>query len=57
MGSYADTFAPSFIVAAGDNFYTLGVNSTTDSNWNDLWANVYLTYASLRVSWHPVFGK
>jgi tartrate-resistant acid phosphatase type 5 len=57
MGSYAETFGPSFIIAAGDNFYTLGVSSTSDSNWKDLWSDVYLPYTSLQVPWHAVFGK
>jgi hypothetical protein len=58
MGSYSDAFMPSFIIALGDNFYSNGVSSSTDSYWDYLWVNVYLDYyPSLRVSWYPVFGK
>jgi hypothetical protein len=58
MGSYSDSFKPSFIIALGDNFYSNGVSSSTDSYWDYLWVNVYLDYySSLRVSWYPVFGK
>jgi hypothetical protein len=58
MGSYSDSFKPSFIIALGDNFYSNGVSSSTDSYWDYLWVNVYLDYyPSLRVSWYPVFGN
>jgi hypothetical protein len=58
MGSYSEDFVPSFIIALGDNFYTNGVSSSTDSYWDYLWVNVYLDYyPSLRVSWYPVFGN
>jgi hypothetical protein len=58
MGNYSDEFQPSFIIALGDNFYTNGVSSSTDSYWDYLWVNVYLDYySSLRVAWYPVFGK
>lgn len=33
---------PEFIVALGDNFYTNGVQSSTDSLWDSLWKEVYL---------------
>jgi hypothetical protein len=58
MGSYSDSFMPSFVIALGDNFYTNGVSSSTDSYWDYLWVNVYLDYyPSLCVPWYPVFGK
>jgi len=42
MASYANllTPAPSFIVALGDNFYTNGVESASDSLWDSLWREV-----------------
>jgi hypothetical protein len=58
MGSYSDSFMPSFVIALGDNFYTNGVSSSTDSYWDYLWVNVYLDYyPSLCIPWYPVFGK
>jgi tartrate-resistant acid phosphatase type 5 len=58
MGNYSDEFQPSFIIALGDNFYSNGVSSSTDSYWDYLWVNVYLDYyPSLRISWYPVFGE
>jgi len=48
---------PSFIVALGDNFYSNGVSSSTDSLWNYLWKNVYLGYEHLNINWFPVFGN
>jgi hypothetical protein len=58
MGSYSDSFMPSFVIALGDNFYANGVSSSTDSYWDYLWVNVYLDYyPSLCIPWYPVFGK
>jgi hypothetical protein len=57
MGTFADTTPPEFVVALGDNFYTNGVYSTSDSLWNSLWADMYLSYTGLRVPWYPVFGN
>ena len=49
---------PSFLLSLGDNFYTNGVASTTDSLWESLWQEVYLRdYSNLNVSWYPVFGN
>lgn len=50
--------APSFVVALGDNFYTDGVYSTSDSMWSTHWSDVYLkNFTGLRVPWYPVFGN
>ena len=59
MGTRAASMqpAPSFIVALGDNFYTKGVSSSSDSLWNYLWKDVYLGYDSLNIPWLPVFGN
>lgn len=54
MGSYANTYSPSFVIALGDNFYTNGVQSTSDSQWSGSWSSVYLGYSGLRVPWYPV---
>jgi hypothetical protein len=59
MGTYAAKAdpAPSFIMALGDNFYTKGVSSATDSLWGYLWEDVYLGYSGLNIPWYPVFGN
>ena len=49
---------PSFVVAVGDNFYDDGVQSASDSAWDTLWKDVYLSnYTNLRVPWFPVLGN
>ncbi len=50
MAQYASNAVnkPSFVVALGDNFYTKGVSSTSDSLWTYLWNNIYLKYDSLK---------
>ena len=57
MALYAESNPLEFIVTVGDNFYTLGVSSTSDSMWASLWSDVYLTYSSLRVPWYSVLGN
>ena len=57
MAAHATSSPPSFILALGDNFYTKGVTSTTDSLWSSLWTDVYLTYTSLKVPWYAVLGN
>lgn len=58
MGAAAATLKPSFVVALGDNFYSNGVPSSTDSLWSSLWKDVYITpYADLNIPWYPVFGN
>ena len=54
MGSWANTYSPSFVIALGDNFYTNGVQSTSDSQWSGSWSSVYLGYSGLNVPWYPV---
>ena len=55
--SSALTPRPSFVVALGDNFYTEGVQSSTDSLWDSLWKDVYLGFETLNIPWYPVFGN
>ena len=59
MSSYSSKsrVPPSFVLSLGDNFYTKGVSSTSDSLWDSLWTQVYLQYDSLRVPWYPVLGN
>lgn len=59
MGEYARStqYPPQFVIAVGDNFYTKGVTSTTDSLWTSLWSDIYLIYSGLAVPWYPVLGN
>jgi len=59
MSKFSETLTPkpSFVVALGDNFYTEGVQSSTDSLWNSLWKDVYLGFDALKIPWYPVFGN
>lgn len=46
------------VIALGDNFYTSGVTSTTDTLWTTIWMNVYLGEGSpLNVPWYAVLGN
>lgn len=59
MGDWATTSnpKPTFLIAGGDNFYTNGVSSASDSLWESLWSDVYLGYDALNIPWYPVFGN
>ena len=59
MSDYAKSveIKPEFIIALGDNFYTNGVASITDTMWETHWKQVYLQYANLNIPWHPIFGN
>ena len=46
---------PSFVLALGDNFYTKGVQSTSDYSWEYLWENVYLQFDVLRIPWYTCY--
>lgn len=46
------------VITLGDNFYTSGVTSTTDTLWTTIWKNVYLADSSpLNVPWYAVLGN
>ena len=46
------------VITLGDNFYTSGVTSTTDTLWTTIWKNVYLAENSpLNVPWYAVLGN
>lgn len=49
--------SPSFILTLGDNFYTRGVASSSDSLWESLWKDVYLQYDSLKIPWYGILGN
>jgi hypothetical protein len=50
--------SPSFVVTVGDNFYSNGVSSATDTLWDYLWKDIYINnYPQLNIPWYPVFGN
>eukprot|EP01125_Pyxidicula_operculata_P004352 TRINITY_DN1664_c0_g1_i3.p1 TRINITY_DN1664_c0_g1~~TRINITY_DN1664_c0_g1_i3.p1 ORF type:complete len:664 (-),score=92.60 TRINITY_DN1664_c0_g1_i3:623-2614(-) len=46
----------SFVISLGDNFYTFGVKSSTDTRWRDTWENVF-THESLQTPWYSIAGN
>jgi len=42
MRAYSESFAPSFVLALGDNFYDDGTASVTDPLWTDAWRSVWV---------------
>jgi len=56
MASYASSKPADFLLALGDNFYSNGVSSVTDSLWTQVYTNVY-NYDSLQIPWYAVFGN
>jgi tartrate-resistant acid phosphatase type 5 len=46
-----------FILNAGDNFYTFGVSSTSDSQWTNTWINRYSIGTKLTVPWFSILGN
>lgn len=59
MAKYASNadIVPDFVVSLGDNFYTSGVASTTDTYWKSLYTDIYLIYDSLKIPWYTVLGN
>jgi len=56
MGKTASTASVDFIVAAGDNFYPLGVVSEHDPLWKYSFEDIYTDF-SLQWNWYPVLGN
>lgn len=56
MGTYADKFNASFLLAIGDNFYEDGVDSSTDPQWQTTYRDVY-TAQSLQIPWLAIAGN
>jgi tartrate-resistant acid phosphatase type 5 len=56
MGKTAAEASVDFIVAAGDNFYPLGVASEFDPLWKYDFEDVYTAF-SLQWDWYPVLGN
>ncbi len=56
MGRTAEQIGARFIITVGDNFYSTGVASTSDSHWQESFESVY-DAPSLQVPWYPVLGN
>jgi tartrate-resistant acid phosphatase type 5 len=56
MGKEATKNHVNFIMSMGDNFYTDGVISTTDPQWNKSFEDIY-THYSLNIPWFTCFGN
>eukprot|EP00698_Gefionella_okellyi_P002460 TRINITY_DN1231_c0_g2_i1.p1 TRINITY_DN1231_c0_g2~~TRINITY_DN1231_c0_g2_i1.p1 ORF type:complete len:356 (-),score=33.19 TRINITY_DN1231_c0_g2_i1:400-1467(-) len=56
MGSYCLIHKCPFVVSVGDNFYPVGVSSTTDPQWKTSFEDVY-TASSLQVPWYVALGN
>ncbi|MDO4191063.1 MAG: metallophosphoesterase [Bacteroidales bacterium] len=56
MGEMADKLGPECIVAAGDVFHYLGVQSVSDPLWCSNFENVF-SHPELQVPWYPICGN
>lgn len=56
-GILAESANIDFVLNAGDNFYTLGVSSTSDSQWTNSWYNRYQIGTKLTVPWFSILGN
>jgi tartrate-resistant acid phosphatase type 5 len=56
MKRTATLFEPSFIISTGDNFYSDGVASIYDPQWNKSYENIY-TGNDLQIDWWVVLGN
>ncbi|GLD97867.1 hypothetical protein PINS_up006564 [Pythium insidiosum] len=46
-----------FVVSVGDNFYSSGVSSVTDSQWTNTWVSRYGIGSTLTVPWFSLLGN
>ncbi len=56
MDKYAAQFDPEFIISTGDNFYTNGVASTQDPQWNLSFESIY-NKGGITCLWYPILGN
>lgn len=56
-GILAEAANIDFVLNAGDNFYTLGVSSTSDAQWTNSWYNRYSIGTKLTVPWFSILGN
>jgi len=57
MNEWANQIPPKFILTTGDNFYSIGVASTTDSHWAESYEQVYDGNRISLVPWFPTLGN
>lgn len=59
MNSISAIINSDFIVSLGDNFYSNGVTSVTDSRFDSTWGNVYIynNQTNLMVPWNIIAGE
>lgn len=56
MGRTAEEIRSRFVISTGDNFYTTGVASVTDSKWRRSFEEIY-TAPSLQTPWYVTLGN
>lgn len=56
MATVAASNGAQFIISCGDNFYDAGVESTTDSHWQESFETVYQA-TSLQIPWYVTLGN
>ncbi len=56
INAFATSIKPSFMCALGDNFYDIGVSSTTDPLWQEYYTSLYTAPATF-VPWYPIMGN
>jgi tartrate-resistant acid phosphatase type 5 len=56
LGKTAEKVGAQFVISTGDNFYPIGVESTSDQHWFSSFENVY-SHPSLNIDWYPVLGN
>jgi tartrate-resistant acid phosphatase type 5 len=56
MGKAAHSLRSQFVVSVGDNFYTNGVQSTTDPQWRSSFEDIYVA-PSLQIPWYVALGN
>jgi 3',5'-cyclic AMP phosphodiesterase CpdA len=56
MNIYGNKHNVQFIITTGDNFYPVGVRSTTDAHWKASFEDVY-NKEKHQVPWYPVLGN
>ncbi|HEX7652672.1 MAG TPA: tartrate-resistant acid phosphatase type 5 family protein, partial [Verrucomicrobiae bacterium] len=56
MGLTGEKSRARFVISVGDNFYDNGVKSTSDSQWQTSFEQVY-TAPSLQVPWYAILGN
>ncbi len=56
MGKAADSLRSQFVISVGDNFYSNGVQSTTDPQWRSSFEDIYVA-PSLQIPWYVALGN